>query len=174
MDYIKKIPRGDERGINIVIEVTRGSSNKYEYDEKLQVFKLDRTLHSAVFYPFDYGFIPQTRGEDNDALDAIVLTEQPTFPGCVIKTRVIGMLEMEDQKGVDTKIITVPIESIEPRKSEIKTIANLPEHQKKEIEEFMRHYKSLEPNKWTKIKGFREKEYAIEEIKKSVERYEKE
>ena len=154
--------------LNIVIEIPKGSSNKYEYDEKNDLFRLDRTIHSAVFYPFDYGFIPGTKAEDGDALDAIVLVEKPTFTGCLIKARPIGMLEMEDEKGKDYKIITVPIEKVEPRKAEIKTINDLSKHEKEEIKEFMEHYKDLEPHKWVKIIGFKPKEEAIKIIEKSI------
>lgn len=167
MNY-EKLPWGTKEEINVVIEIPKGSSNKYEYDKETETFKLDRTMHSAVFYPFDYGFIPNTLAEDGDNLDVIVLIEKPTFTGCIIKARVIGVLEMEDEKGIDNKIITVPIESIEPRKAEIKDINDLTEHEKKEIREFMEHYKSLEPNKWAKIKEFQSKEKAMEIILKSI------
>ena len=113
MNYIKDIPIGNPPNeINVVIEVPKGSSNKYEYDEEHNYFKIDRALHSAVFYPFDYGFVPQTRSKDSDALDVIVLTEQPTFPGCVIRARPIGVLEMEDESGIDYKILSVPIGAV--------------------------------------------------------------
>jgi len=167
MNY-KKLTWGKEDEINVIIEIPKGSSNKYEYDKELETFKLDRTMHSAVFYPFDYGFIPNTKADDGDDLDAIVLIEKPTFTGCLIKTRVIGALEMEDEKGEDYKIITVPIEKVEPRKTEIRDIKDLSKHEKKEIEEFMEHYKDLEPHKWVKIIGFKTKQEAIEIIKKSI------
>ncbi len=171
MKNLVDISHGSLEGLNVIIEIPKGSSNKYEYDEKLEVFRLDRALHSAMFFPFDYGFIPQTRAEDMDPLDAIVLTEQPTFPGCVIKTRIIGALKMEDQAGNDIKIITVPISSIEPRKSEIKSIKDLPNHVKKEIQDFMLNYKKLEPGKWAKVHGFLDVEHAKEIIRECLKRY---
>ena len=167
MNY-KKLNWGNKKEVNVVIEIPKGSSNKYEYDKETETFKLDRTMHSAVFYPFDYGFIPNTLAEDGDNLDIIVLIEKPTFTGCVIKARVIGVLEMEDEKGMDYKIISVPIETIEPRKAEINDINDLPEHEKKEIRNFMEHYKTLEPHKWAKIKGFQSKEKAMEIILKII------
>ncbi len=167
MNY-KTIKWGKIEELNVIIEIPKGSSNKYEYDKENDLFKLDRTMHSAVFYPFDYGFIPGTEAEDGDALDAIVLVEKPTFPGCLVKARPVGLLEMEDENGKDYKIITVPIEKIEPRKAEIKTIENLSKHEKEEIEEFMKHYKDLEPRKWVKITGFKSKEEAIKIIEKSI------
>ncbi|NYZ79763.1 inorganic diphosphatase [Candidatus Micrarchaeota archaeon] len=173
MNLVKKIPWGKEKEINVVIEIPRGSSNKYEYDEKNEYFRLDRTLHTAVFYPFDYGFMPQSKAGDGDALDVIVLTETPTFPGCVIRSRPVGLLRMEDQSGEDIKIITVPASDIEPRKAEINDVADIPEHQKKEIIEFMRHYKALEPHKWTKVHGFENAERAYDVIKESANSFKK-
>jgi len=169
-----KINAGTPQQFNVVIEVPTGSNNKYEYDEKEGYFKLDRTLHSPVYYPFDYGFIPQTRSNDNDALDVIVLTEQPTFPGCIIKCRPVGVLESEDEHGIDAKIIAVPIESIEPRRKEMQDITDIKEHRKKEIEEFIKIYKELEPNKWTKFKGYKNKEQAIKIIEECTKKYKEE
>ena len=174
MHYVRDIPWGAMDELNVVIEITKGSSNKYEYDEKGEYFKLDRVLHSAEFYPFDYGFLPQSRSDDGDPMDVIVLLSQPTFTGCVIKVRPIGYLSMTDEKGNDTKIIAVPINRIDPRQEEITSIATLPKHIKMEIEDFMENYKRLEPHKWVKSEGFQEKELAIEKIKQAVERYEKE
>ncbi|MFH0987172.1 MAG: inorganic diphosphatase [Candidatus Micrarchaeota archaeon] len=154
--------------VNAVIEVPKGSSNKYEYDAKENCFKLDRALHSAVFFPFDYGFIPGTKSIDGDALDIMVLTEQPTFTGCVIKSRVIGLFEMEDESGTDYKIVAVPASDVEPRLKEIKTVNDLQSHRKKEIEDFMSHYKSLEPKKWVRIVGFKGIDKAYKIIKKSL------
>ena len=167
MEY-KKMKWGTLEELNAIIEIPKGSSNKYEYDKENDLIRLDRTMHSAVFYPFDYGFIPGTKAEDGDPLDIIVLIEKPTFPGCLIKTRPIAVLEMEDENGKDYKIISVPINKIEPRKKEIKTIEDLSEHERREIIDFMEHYKDLEPHKWVKIKGFKSKEEAEKIIKKSI------
>jgi inorganic pyrophosphatase len=173
MNLVKKIPWGKETEINVVIEIPKGSSNKYEYDCHGEYFRLDRTLHTAMFYPFDYGFMPQSNAEDGDPLDVIVLTEQPTFPGCVIKSRPVGMLRMTDEKGEDIKILAVPTKEIEPRKDEVKDIKNIPEHQRKEIKDFIEHHKKLEPHKWVKIDGFENADKAHEVIRESANNFKK-
>lgn len=173
MNFVKKIPWGKEDEINVVIEIPRGSSNKYEYDENVGCFRLDRALHTAIFYPFDYGFMPQSLSGDGDALDVAVLTEKPTFPGCVIRSRPIGLLRMDDQSGEDIKIIAVPAKEIEPREAEISDIKDVPEHQKKEIIEFIKNYKALEPHKWVKIHGFEGAKSARTVIKESADNFTK-
>jgi inorganic pyrophosphatase len=155
--------------INVVIENCKGSSNKIEYDKDEGVFKLDRVLYSAVFWPFDYGFIPQTWHEDEDPVDAIVLTTYPTFPGCLIKAKPIGVIIMEDEKGIDDKIIAVPVN--DPRFSHIKSLNDIPEHLKKEIREFFESYKKLEPGKFVKFKKFENAEKAREIIEKAMKAY---
>jgi inorganic pyrophosphatase len=174
VNYIRDVPWGKGGEINVVIEIPKGSSNKYEYDEKGEYFRLDRTLHSAMFYPFDYGFLPQSIADDGDALDVIVLTEMPTFTGCVVRARPIGLLRMKDQAGEDIKLITVLTKKEEPRKAEIRDLKDLPEHVKKEIENFMQYYKSLEPRKWVRIEGFEGAEKARALVKRSVDDYKKE
>jgi len=155
--------------VNVVIENAKGSSNKIEYDKDDKVFKLDRVLYSAVFWPFDYGFVPQTWHEDEDPVDVVLLTTYPTFPGCVVEARPIGLLLMEDEKGLDDKVIAVPVK--DPRFSHINSVEDLPSHLKKEIKEFFETYKRLEPGKWVKVKEWKGKEVAIETIKKAAERY---
>jgi len=142
----------------VFVENPKGSPNKYEYDEEEKLIKLDRTFYGAVHFPFEYGFIKGTRGEDGDPLDCILLSTNPTFPGCLVKARVIGVLEMEDEGGIDTKVVTVPIEKIDPRFKEIQDVSDLGEHAKKEIMEFFEVYKRLEPGKWVKLNGFKGKE----------------
>ncbi len=153
--------------INIFIENPKGSSNKYELDKESGKIMLDRALYSSVYWPFEYGFIENTLSEDGDPLDAIVLTNVPTFPGCVIPSKVIGMLDMEDEAGIDYKIIAVPDDKIDPRFSDINSVDDLSNHQRKEIQEFFEIYKRLEPNKWVKVTGFESKEKAEEIIEKS-------
>jgi inorganic pyrophosphatase len=142
----------------VFVENPKGSPNKYEYDEEEKLIKLDRTFYGAVHFPFEYGFIKGTRGEDGDPLDCILLSTNPTFPGCLVKARVIGVLEMEDEGGIDSKVVTVPIEKIDPRFKEIQDVSDLGEHTKKEIMEFFEVYKRLEPGKWVKLNGFKGKE----------------
>jgi inorganic pyrophosphatase len=152
--------------INIFIENPKGSSNKYELDKETGRIMLDRALYSSVFWPFEYGFIENTLSEDGDPLDAVVLVNESTFPGCVIPCKIIGMLDMEDESGIDYKIIAVPDDKIDPRFKHINSMEDLTEHQVKEIQEFFETYKRLEPNKWVKVVGFKSKEVAEEIIEK--------
>jgi inorganic pyrophosphatase len=152
--------------LNIFIENPKGTSNKYELDKESGRIMLDRALYSSVFWPFEYGFIENTLSEDGDPLDAVVLVNEPTFPGCVIPSKIIGMLNMEDESGIDYKIIAVPDDKIDPRFKHINSIDDLTEHQRKEIQEFFEVYKRLEPNKWVKVTGFESRETAEQIIEK--------
>jgi inorganic pyrophosphatase len=169
VNFLHEIPAGDEEKFNVVIENVKGSSNKIEFDEEIGAFKLDRVLYSAVFWPFDYGFIPQSWSEDEDPLDVVLLTTYPTFPGCVVKARPIGLIVMEDEKGEDDKIVAVPVK--DPRFEEIKTIEDLSEHTKKVIQEFFESYKRLEPGKFVKFKRWEGVEKAKEKIVSALKRY---
>ena len=172
MSY-SKVPLGESapEKINAVIEIVGGSNHKYEYDEKLEEIKLDRVLHSTVFYPSDYGFIPQTRAEDGDHLDILVIISGPTFPGCVLSVRPIGVLDMEDNAGKDWKIIAVA--DRDPRFADLNSIERLEEHLKKEIWHFFETYKQLE-NKQVKVNGWLNKKESYRIIRESKERFEKE
>ena len=128
-----------------VIEIPMGSSVKYELDKETGMLRLDRVLYSAVFYPANYGFIPHTLGEDGDPLDALVLVLEPTFPGCLIRSRPIGMFRMTDEKGGDDKIICVP--ASDPRQEHLRDLHHLPRFDRLEIEHFFLIYKELEPGK---------------------------
>ena len=152
--------------LNVVIEIPKGSCNKYELDKETNRIMLDRTLYSSQHFPFEYGFIENTLSEDGDPLDVVVLATNPTFPGCVVPVKIIGMLDMEDESGIDYKIIAVPDDKIDPRFKEINDISDLKEHQKKEIQDFFETYKRLEPNKWVKVTGFDSKQRAEEIIEK--------
>ena len=159
--------------INVVVEIPKGCPNKYEYDEKNGYLKLDRVNSSSMFYPCEYGFVPQTASEDGDALDVLLLTTYPCFPGCAVKARPIGVLLMKDEDGTDNKIIAAPIEKVDPRFKEIQDINDLTEHLKKEIKVFFEDYKKLEPEKYKyiKVEGFEGKEKAKEIINKAIEKY---
>jgi len=174
INLYKDIAPGDNppEEINVVVDIPKGSSNKYEYDEEEGFFALDRVIYSPIFFPFEYGFVPQTASEDGDSLDIVLLTTYPTFSGCLIKARPIGVLLMSDEAGIDHKIIAVPKEKIDPRFKEIQDVKDLPEHLKKEIQEFFETYKRLEPGKFVKIKGWEGKKRDEEIIKSAVERYE--
>lgn len=128
--------------VKVVVEVPKGSRNKYEYDKKTRRIKLDRVLFSAVHYPADYGFIINTLAEDGDEVDILVLIDEPTFPGCLIEAKPIGMLQMRDEKGTDNKILAVPLK--DPRWHHISDIHEVPPHLLTEIENFFLTYKKLE------------------------------
>ncbi len=128
--------------VNAIVEIPRGGKNKYEYDPTLEVFRLDRVLHSPVHYPTAYGFVPGTRGDDGDPLDILVLTTEPTFTGCLIQSRPIGILNMQDEKGRDEKILAVP--TADPRFSEFTDLSHVAPHFLREIEHFFTIYKDLE------------------------------
>lgn len=127
---------------HVVIEIPRFSTNKYEVDPELGVLKLDRVLYSPLFYPWDYGFIPQTKYLDGDPLDALVLISHPTFPGCVVDAKPIGVLEMRDEKGPDEKLLCVA--SKDPRFGTRRSLKDLSEHTAAEIKHFFEIYKLLE------------------------------
>lgn len=161
--------------INVVVEIPRGCPNKYEYNEKEGYFRLDRVNYSPLFYPCNYGFIPQTYSEGGDALDVLLLGTFPLFPGCVIKARPIGLLLMKDEDGLDNKIIAVPAEKVDPRFKEVQDIHDLGEHIRKEIKVFFEDYKKLEPEKYkyVKVGDFKGKEEAKQFIKEAIEKYKK-
>jgi inorganic pyrophosphatase len=168
---LKKLSAGKnpEAGeVNVFIEIPQGSSIKYEIDKESGVIMVDRFAYTAMFYPFNYGFVPQTSAEDGDAVDVLVISTYPVAPGTVIPSRVIGMLEMEDEEGIDTKILAVPTVKVDPFFAKIDSIDDLDEATKKKIQHFFNHYKELEPNKWVKIKKFLPKEKALEAIRKSL------
>jgi inorganic pyrophosphatase len=150
------------------IEIPKGSSHKYEYDLERKVFVLDRPLFSPMFYPAEYGFIPETIADDGDPMDIMVLMANPTFPGCLIRTRVIGMFLMEDEKGNDEKIIAVP--NNDPRFAEVSTLDDVGAHTKKEFEHFFSQYKQLE-GKEVRVRGWGSLEDAMQAIGRARSRY---
>lgn len=158
---------------NVVVDIPMHSTSKFEYDEKGGYFKLDRTLYSPLIYPFEYGFIPQTHGEDGDALDVILLATRPTFSGCVVKSRVVGVLKMSDEAGIDHKLICAPVAKLDPRLAHIQDLENIELHLIKEIELFMADYKKLEPGKYecVKIEGFGDREEAKQILIKGATAY---
>jgi inorganic pyrophosphatase len=128
--------------VRVIVEIPKDSPNKYEYDGKLGVFRLDRALYSPMHYPGDYGFIPGTLAADGDPMDVLVLVNRPTFPGCLLEVRPIGVLNMVDQKELDQKIIGVSPR--DPRYSEVHTLDQVAPHTKRELEHFFAIYKELE------------------------------
>jgi len=162
MDAIK------EMTLTVMIEVPKGSRNKYEYDKAKQRLRFDRMLFSAVHYPSDYGFILDTLAGDGDALDALVLVWEPTFPGCVMEVKPVGLFKMWDEKGPDEKILCVPVS--DPNWNYIKSLSDVPPHLLKEIEHFFTIYKELEEKK-TGVEGWADLSKAIEIIIESQRRY---
>lgn len=167
---IKKLSAGKNppEEVNVLIEIPQGSSIKYELDKETGMIMVDRFAYTAMFYPFNYGFIPQSHAEDGDPTDVLVISTYPVAPGIVIPSRVIGMLEMEDEEGIDTKIIALPTKKVDPFFSNIEDISQLSKETKEMIKHFFEHYKELEPGKWVKIKNFLGKEKAFEAVKKSI------
>ncbi|OGV89372.1 hypothetical protein A2Z41_00240 [Microgenomates group bacterium RBG_19FT_COMBO_39_10] len=173
-NLISQLPAGKNPPfeINCVVEIPKGSSNKYEYDEVIKAFKLDRALYEAVFYPAEYGFIPQTfNKQDDDPLDIMVLSTFPTFPGCLVACRPIGVLRLIDSGEEDNKIIAVSAN--DPRFEEIRELDDLSIHAKKEIKNFFENYAELQTEKKIKIEGWSGKDKAHEIIRKAIEDYQK-
>ena len=153
--------------LTVVVEIPKGSRNKYEYDKEKGYFRLDRVLHSPVHYPVDYGYFEDTLGSDGDPLDALVLLLEPTFPGCHITVKPIGYLQMTDDKGEDQKILCVP--TSDPVWNYINDINEVPQHLLKEIEHFFNVYKVLEKKK-TLVEGWRDRKDAERIIKEAQAR----
>jgi inorganic pyrophosphatase len=130
---------------DVVIEIPKGQRNKYEMDHETGRIRLDRMLFTSTRYPADYGFIEDTLADDGDPLDALVLLDEPTFPGCLIKSRAIGMFRMRDEKGADDKVLCVP--ATDPRMAHLRDITDVPDFDKLEIQHFFEVYKALEPGK---------------------------
>ena len=145
----------------VLIEIPKGSRNKYEYDEERKMLRFDRMLFSSVHYPSDYGFIPNTLGEDGDPLDVLVLVNEPTFPGCLIDARPVGLFVMYDEKGRDDKVLCVPVS--DPLWNHIYSLDQVPPHLLDEIEHFFRIYKDLEQKK-VKVEGWKGLDAAIKVI----------
>lgn len=172
---LKRVRAGDDppESINVMVEVPRGSSVKYELDPKTGVIFVDRFLFTATYYPFNYGFIPETKGKDGDPLDAIVLSQEAVFPMAIIRSRPVAVLLTEDEEGIDPKIVAVPGYGVDPFYSKIKSEDEMPEFTKSQIEHFFSHYKETEPGKFVKIKGWDGAERSKKLIVESVRRYNK-
>jgi inorganic pyrophosphatase len=153
---------------DVLVEIPKGERNKYEVDHESGRLRLDRTLFTSTVYPADYGYIEDTLGQDGDPLDALVLLPYPTFPGCLIKCRAIGMFRMTDEKGGDDKVLCVPID---PRNEAIADIDDVDEHDLMEIKHFFEVYKDLEPGKSVEGAEWVHQAAAEEEINASFERF---
>ncbi|WP_394951422.1 inorganic diphosphatase [uncultured Helicobacter sp.] len=159
--------------INVVIEIPYGSNIKYEVDKESGAVVVDRVMYGAMFYPANYGFVPNTLSDDGDPADVLVLNEYPLQAGSVIKARLIGVLIMEDESGVDEKLISVPVSKIDPRYDKIKSLEDLPQITLDRIKNFFETYKTLEPNKWVKVQGFKDKQEAQRILQISIDNYKK-
>lgn len=158
--------------INVVIEIPSHSDPiKYEVDKETGVLCVDRFLGTAMHYPCNYGYVPATLSEDGDPVDVLVIAPFPLLIGCVICCRPIGMLQMEDESGVDAKILAVPINKLSSLYHQVRSWKDLPEQLTQSIQHFFEHYKDLEPGKWVKITGWVDSEQAQQEIQSSIKRY---
>ncbi len=166
------LPLGDRAPdtINVIVEIPSGSRNKYEYDKSLGIFRLDRALHSPVYYPGDYGFAPRTLALDGDPLDVLILVSEPTFAGCLVVARPIGMLKMIDNGESDDKILAVPVG--EPEYAEVYNYTQIFAHQLRKIQHFFETYKLLE-GKSTSTDGWRDAAEARQIIVESADRFDK-
>jgi len=171
---LDRVPAGaklpDE--FNVVIEIPMNADPvKYEVDKDSGTVFVDRFMLTAMHYPCNYGYIPQTISDDGDPVDVLVLAPFPVQVGCVIRARAIGVLKMEDEAGGDAKLLAVPVDKLYPPYSKIKTVQDVPDLELQRIQHFFEHYKDLEKGKWVKVQGWDGPEAALTEIKDSAARY---
>lgn len=157
--------------IYVVIEIPQGSNVKYELDKRSGFILVDRFLYTAMHYPFNYGFVPQTLEEDGDPVDVLVICSAPVFPGAVLRAKPIGLLLMEDEEGPDSKVIAVPIEKIDPRYGALSDVGDVPSPVLDQIKHFFEHYKELEKGKWVKVTGWQGSSAAKSKINDAIGRF---
>lgn len=170
---INKITVGENPpwDVNVIIEVSMGSDPvKYEFDKESGAIFVDRFLHTAMFYPANYGFIPHTLSGDGDPCDVLVVGRIPVVPGAVVRSRPVGVLMMEDEAGIDEKILTVPVDQLHPYYTDVSSYRDLPEVLRDQIAHFFTHYKDLEKNKWSKVMRWGEAEEASRLIEEGIAR----
>ena len=160
----------NKENLTVIVEIPKGCRNKYEYNIEKNALVFDRMLFSSVHYPSDYGFIPETLALDGDPLDALVLVWEPTFPGCIIESKPIGLFKMWDEKGEDDKILCVPVR--DPLWNHVSDLSDVPPHLLKEINHFFTIYKDLEMKK-VRVEGWERLPAALNVIKESRERFKK-
>lgn len=168
MNLLHDIAPGTRDVMNVIVEIPKFSKNKYEIDKETGIIALDRVMHSAQDYPFDYGFVPQTLFDDGDALDVVLITTYPLMPGILVKARPVAIMEMVDGGDRDDKIVAVPVD--DPRMNEIKDITDLNAHFTKEMTHFFETYKKIQ-NKEVKIGEWQGAEKAKEAFDRSCEMY---
>ncbi len=173
MNLLHDISHGDNipNEINVIVEINKGSKNKYEIDKKTGLIKLDRVMKTAQDYPFDYGFVPQTHWHDGDPLDVVLLTTYPLVPGILVEARPVAVMDMIDGGDSDAKIIAVPVHDVRFKK--VNDLGDINEHTIKEIEHFFLTYKTIE-NKVVTIPTIRDAKASKEVIMESIELYKKE
>ena len=165
------IGRNPPHDVNVIIEIPQGGSPvKYEMDKDSGAMFVDRFLHTAMFYPANYGFIPHTLSEDGDPIDCMVVGPTPVVPGVVLRSRPIGALLMEDEKGIDEKLLAVPVDDLHPFYKRVGSYRELPEILLEQIEHFFTHYKDLEEGKWVKVLRWAEPGEAADLIRAGIER----
>lgn len=168
MNLWHDIDPGTKDEMNVIIEIPKGSKNKYEIDKETGLIALDRAMHTAQDYPFDYGFVPKSLWEDDDALDVLVLTTYPLASGILVRVRPVAVMEMIDDGESDNKIIGVPID--DPRWDEVQDIGDINKHTLKEIEHFFSTYKKVQ-EKEVDVRGFKDKAAAQADFEKSLKLY---
>ncbi len=171
---LEEIPVGKNppADINVVIEISIGGPPiKYEIDKKAGMLVVDRFLYTPMVYPGNYGFVPNTLGDDGDPIDVIICNDRPLIPGCVINVRPIGLLTMEDNAGMDEKILAVPSPHLTRKFENVTNYDQVPEITLQKIAHFFQHYKDLEPGKWSKVGAWQNAEAARRIILESVDRY---
>jgi Inorganic pyrophosphatase len=169
---LSKISAGDKAPdeVNVVIEIPKGGQPvKYEIDKDSGAVMVDRFMTAAMFYPADYGFVPNTLAADNDPIDVLVVTRASVVPGCIIRCRPIGVLHMEDDGGGDDKIVAVPVTKLDPYYADINSCDDLPEIFRDQIKHFFERYKDLEKGKWVKVGGWSGPEEAKRLIQESID-----
>jgi len=173
---VSKIPpgRNPPDDINVLVEIPQGGVPvKYELDKDSGALFVNRFLHTAMYYPGNYGFIPNTLSEDGDPCDVLALSQVPVAPGAVIRCRAVGALLMEDEHGIDEKILAVPVDELNPYFDEIENYTDLPPIMLDQIDHFFRHYKDLEKGKWVKVGGWVNRDEAGRLILAAIERVNK-
>jgi len=169
---LDKIEYGENPdNINAIIEISCGSNIKYEIEKESGALVLDRVMHSAMFYPANYGYINKTLSADGDPADILILTPYPMVEGCVTSCRLVGVLIMEDESGIDEKLLAVPISKVDPSFDEIQDLEDIPKHTLAKIKNFFETYKMLEPNKWVKVQGFEDKVSATKILEDAINNY---
>jgi inorganic pyrophosphatase len=155
--------------VDVVVEIPKGSRNKYEYDPAVDRIRLDRMLFTATGYPGDYGFVPDTLAEDGDPIDALLMLEEPTFPGCLVRARIIAVFWMRDEQGPDAKLLGVP--AGDPRYAHLQELEDVPMHQIAEIWHFFEIYKALEPGKKSETRGWERAKDAVSTLEDARQRF---